>query len=428
MAPKASSSPRAEVLHNTSNLKRPREDDDDIYNTTSKHARLETQPSSGLHTTQPHDDHEGALCQLTGNPSLSPTGHVPVEQEATNDSLLRRSVPQTGYQSRYSSSEPSVRSPAVSLSPRASSPFPRQSSTPESSLASLHDLHDPDTLQALLDVHGEEAFQVVRSMTGQFLDHFSFKQKRFAGANWLRFPGPYAADRREEAGKLIHVPIVVQRSNPHPPQNRDMWWNEGPEGMKYMIKFVVALVVTNAKHCKKLMLLTTKHDSNIEYLREHDGLRDYEQVIRFPEEQFEPYEPCRGRMWFKTYPHALDFRWKSPRFLDTESSYDYPHGLPYRPLGQLYDSSLEYFHRIITESFNEMETDLARKCEQVKAREEWQRRIAGLDAPQQAPVYNEDNTALPTLSPVSRKSSNAPCLIDANHVLRLQNFQYLLGT
>jgi len=415
LAPKSSSSSlRVESSHNTSRLKRNREDDDDTRNTPTKYARLETQVLSGSHNTQYNGSHGGALCQPTGNPSTtSQIGHVHVKQESTHDSSLPRSPHQTGLQSALSLSNPPVCSPVIRPSPGGSSPVSHQSSTPGtagSSLASLQDLCDPDTLQVLLDAHGEAAFQVVRSLTGKMLDHFSSKKKKFSGTEWRRSAGPSSADRREEAGNLIRVPIVVQRGNRRPPQDRDMWWNEGLAGTVHMIKFVVALIVYNAKRCKKLMILTTRHDSNIAELRERGQLQDYVHVTRYPEEEHQPNEPCRGRLRFTTYSHALKFAWKGPRFLDTESTYDYPHGLLYQPLGELCDSdNLKYFHQIIKNAFSEMETQLAFKCEQAMAREEWERRNARPDTPQQSesptdngrhlPEYEED-TALAALSPV----------------------------
>lgn len=423
LAPKSSSSSlKFESSHNTSRLKRNREDDDDTRNTPTKYARLETQVLSGSHNTQYSGSHGGVLCQPTGNPSTtSQTGHVHVKQESTHDNSLPQSPHQTGPQSALSLSKPSVRSPAIRPSPGSSSPVSHQSSTPGSSLASLQDLCDPDTLQALLDVHGEAAFQVVRRLTGRCLDHFSSKNKKFSGTEWRRSAGPSSADRREEAGNLIHVPIVVQRGNPRPPQDRDMWWNEGLAGTVHMIKFVVALIVYNAKRCKKLMILITKHDSNIAELRERGQLQDYVQVSRYPEEEHQANEPCRGRLRFKTYSHALHFVWKGPRFLDTESTYDFPHGLLYQPLGELYDSdNLKYFHQITKDAFSEMETQLAFKCEQAMAREEWERRIDRRDTPQQSPTDDghylpayEEDTALAALNPacLHRRSISLMALI-----------------
>jgi hypothetical protein len=222
---------------------------------------------------------------------------------------------------------------------------------------------------------------------------------------WRNDPGPTFLDARLEAGKLIYAPIVVHRGNKLRPKERDMWWNEGPRGMVYMIKFVPAVVVFSAARFKKLKIITALHDSNIDELRKRDALQGYVQVTRYPEEELEPDERCYARLRFVTDSHARTFAWKGPRFMDAESTYDYPHGLPYQLLGEVYDSfNLDLLCELMKISFRNMETDLQLKVTHAKKREESERRRFRPQPPQQLLVdierktnQIEEDTALDTV-------------------------------
>lgn len=405
---KASSSTfEVETARNASHPKRLREDDDDTRSTPPKHARLGDNVNPGLRRTKSNGSHERASGPLnTGPPSPNDPGRIHVNQGEPQDSVPPRSPSKSRPEPTYSSSRALVPSRNSEFSALAPAPIAQshQSPTPGDRLASLHDLEDPDALKSLLEQHGEEAFKVVRTLTGKFLDHFSAKQNKFAGRMWRNDPGPTFLGAQLEAGRLIYAPIVVHRGNKFPPKGRDMWWNEGPRGMVYMIKFVPAVIVYNAARFKKLKIITTLHDS-INELRKRDALQGYVQVTRYPEEELERDERCYARLRFVTYSHAQNFAWKGPRFMDAESTYDYPHGLPYQLLGEVYDSfNLDLLCQLMKISFRNMEMDLLLKFTRAKEREESERRRFRPQPPQQLLVdterktnHIEEDTALDTV-------------------------------
>lgn len=392
--------------------KRHREEDDQEHNAPSKHARLEAPTTLTSENARSDQDHHETLSRIPAGPS-SLSSHVlasPLDAAQPVFGAPHVSAGQSIQRTSERENGKAAPSPSTLADPQTHHTSTPRPTAPSDDLAYLQDLSDPDALQSLLETHGKATFQVARNITGKVLDHFSFKKNKFAGRNWRKTPGPTENDYRNEAGRVIHVPIVVQRGNRRAPDDKDVWWNVGPQGMVYMMKFVLALVLYNAEHFKKLKILTTKHDSDLDELRRNGKLRGYVQLTRVPEEESEPDEPCDGRLRFSTYPHATIFAWKTPRFMDPEKTYDYPHGLYYQLLGELHSSrDVFYLREYMRDSLNTMEYDLGCKLDQLfeREREEAGRNSSTLSASRPSSSANchqpstdveEENTALATVS------------------------------
>jgi hypothetical protein len=396
----ATGHPRAAFLQQTPEtaivasrgVKRARDEEDDDRIAPTKQARLEAHAASASKgddsPVNPRNSKipQNILKSETQGASFAPDSPIPQVQIA-GSSLQASGVPIT--QSSQDMAVKSLRQPSAKLEGFQQPVTP--SLAPSDRLASLRDLSDPVTLQSLLDGHDEEAFRIVRKLTGNILDHLNSKKDRYYGhSHWQRYP----IGNRSEAGTVIYVPIVVQRGDKLPPSERDLWWIQGPDDMIYMMNFVPALVLFNGRRIKKLKIFTTLSSSDLDQLRTSGRLNDYVHVTRTPEEDDYPDEPCHGRLRFRMFDHARSFPWKNPRFIEADGTYDYPHGLPYQRLGEVcHSGELKYLLEIMTATHSNIELDLSMKYEEALEREELESRARTrgrrtLQAPRKSPDYH----------------------------------------
>ena len=217
----------------------------------------------------------------------------------------------------------------------------------QKALEALQYLENPEVQKYLAASHGKRALQVSRGLA----------EKKFAqdAVNKYNPRDGWRLDNRasraagaSESGLVIEFDMPVNRADRSSPDPNSPRWipAPGPDGAAVMYKRSIGLVTTNDEEFKNVKVFTTKSNTDPESLRRSGKLRHYAQIIRSPQE-------ARVKREEGVYCHLeivcdaiddINLNITGPRLMATMTSYQHPHGTPYRVVGHLKDrADMELF-------------------------------------------------------------------------------------
>jgi hypothetical protein len=209
-------------------------------------------------------------------------------------------------------------------------------------IQALRTLEDPRVQETLAQYHGKRTLQVGRELTQKVFDQPSVGRYD-TNFGWIVDATASREAGAKEVGLVAEFDMPVIRGDPRPLSQDVKWWVPGANHGAIMIKKELGLIFMNDKHCKMMKTFTTKSGTDREYLRRSGQLRHYVQIIRSPEEENTRRETgTYGELRIVTSDvKGIDWDIDGPRFMSTLTTYEHPHGAPYRIVGYLKDSQDE---------------------------------------------------------------------------------------